>query len=296
MENQFSGNQLQSYYKRRIGAIIVFAIFFIMLGRHLTFLPIINLSRETAENDLKKEIAEITKGKKGSYSYYYKDLRKDKSFGESQNQIETAASVNKLPIIAALYYLDYKGTISLDKKVTIQKEDVQDYGTGSIRYQEMPQTYSLKNLAKLALKNSDNTAAHVISLTIGEDNVQKLVNLWGMEQTDMVNNKTTTYDMSLLMQRIYDGKITDPAKTKELLGFMRDTDFEDRLTKGLPTNTKIYHKTGDGEGFIHDVGIIETEKSAYYLGVMTSDIGEDEQETKNTIAEISKKIFESVNN
>ncbi len=296
LENQFSANQSSSYFKRRIAAILVFAVFFIMLGRHLTFLPVINLSRETKETDLKKEIAQITKDKKGFYSYYFKDLKSDNSLGVSQDQIETGASVNKLPIIAALYYLDNQGKIDLDDRVTIQKDDVQDYGTGSIRYQEMPQTYSLKNLAKLALKNSDNTAAHVISITVGEDKVQDLVDSWEMTQTDMVNNKTTAYDMGLLFQRIYDGKITTPAKTKELLGFMTDTDFEDRLTKGLTKDAKIYHKTGDGEGFVHDVGIIETEKNAYYLGVMTSDIGEDEQETKNTIAEISKKIFESVNN
>ncbi len=296
MENQFNSNQSSGYYKRRIAAILVFAVFFIMLGRHLTFLPVINLSRETKETDLKKEIAEITKDKKGFYSYYFKDLKTDRSFGVSQDQIETGASVNKLPIIAALYYLDSRGEIDLDDRVTIQENDVQDYGTGSIRYREMPQTYSLKNLAKLALKNSDNTAAHVISITVGEDKVQELVNSWGMSQTDMVNNKTTVYDMSILFQKIYDGKITSAAKTKELLGFMMNTDFEDRLAKNLPSSARISHKSGDGEGFVHDVGIIQTEENVYYLGIMTSDIGENEEETKNTIAEISKKIFESVNN
>ena len=158
------------------------------------------------------------------------------------------------------------------------------------------QTYSLRNLAKLALKQSDNTAAHVLSLRIGEENVQKLIDFWGMKQTSMVDNKTTAYDMSILFEKIYKNEIADLANTKELLEFMSDTQFEDRLTKGLPANIKIYHKTGDGEGFIHDLGIIETEKSAYFLGVMTSDIGDNEEQTKKTIAEISKKVFESVNN
>lgn len=294
MENQFQSTPPQNYYRRRLAAIFVFAVFFIVLGRHLTFLPIINLSQDTAENDLKKEIAEITKGKKGFYSIYYKDLKSGTSFGLDEHQIETGASVNKLPIIATLYYLDRQGKISLDDKITILKKDIQDYGTGSIRYQKMPQTYSLRNLAKLALKQSDNTAAHVLSLKIGEDNVQKLVDSWGMKQTNMKNNKTTTFDMSLLFEKIYKNEITDIPRTKELLESMTDTDFEDRLPKDLPNGTKIYHKTGDGEGFVHDLGIVETEKGVYFLGVMTSDIGEDEAETKNTIAEISKKIFESV--
>ena len=296
MENQFSNQPSNNYYKRRFAVITVFAIFFIMLGRQLTFLPTINLSTNPKEVDLKNEVEEIIKNKKGSYSVYYTDLNTGKYFGVLENQINTAASVNKLPIIATLYYLDNKNKISLDDQVTIQQEDVQDYGTGSIRYQTMPQNYSLKNLAKLALKESDNTAAHVISVKIGEENIQKLVDSWGMKQTSMVDNKTTTYDMSLLLNKIYKNQITNPAKTKEMLEFMTDTDFEDRLTKDLPQNVKTYHKSGDGEGFVHDIGIIVSDKGIYYLGVMTSDVGGKEDEAKNTIAEISKTVFKSLGN
>ena len=102
--------------------------------------------------------------------------------------------------------------------------------------------------------------------------------------------------MALLFEKIYKNEITNAANTKELLEFMTETRFEDRLPKSLPSRTKVYHKTGDGEGFVHDLGIIETEKGAYFLGVMTSDIGDQEEQTKKTIAEISKKVFESLIN
>lgn len=260
----------------------------------MTFLPVINLSRDSAEVNLRQEIEKITKDKKGFYSIYYKNLTTGSYFGIDETQIETGASVNKLPIVAALYSLAKKGDIDLDDQITIQKDDIQDYGTGSIRYQQMPQTYSLRNLAKLSLQKSDNTAAHVISVRIGEEKVQDFVDSWGMNQTSMADNKTSAIDMATLFEKIYKNEITDAANTKEFLQFMTNTEFEDRLTKGLPKNTKIYHKTGDGEGFVHDVGIIETDKTTYYLGVMTSDIGDTEEETKETIAEISKKVFESL--
>jgi beta-lactamase class A len=296
MENQFASQPPKNYYKRRFAAIFVFAVFFIFLGRHLTFIPTINLSMNTKEEDLVKEISEITKDKKGFYSVYYKNLETGKSFGIDENQINTGASVNKVPIIASLYLLAKEGKINLDDRITIQESDLQNYGTGSIRYQKMPQVYSLRNLARLALKESDNTAAHVIELRVGEENVQKLVDSWGMTQTNMVENKTTPFDMGLIFEKIYRGEIADPANSQELLEFMSDTSFEDRIPKGVPTRIKTYHKTGDGEGFVHDVGLVSTDNGTYYLGVMTSDIGEQETETKNTIAEISKKIFESVGN
>ena len=298
MENQFINTEQTppNYYKRRLTAIFIFAIFFIMLGRHLTFLPTVNLSMNTKEEDLQTEIEELIKDRGGSFSIYYKNLENDNAFGIDANQINTGASVNKLPIISTLYLLDKEGKVSLDDRVTIQEDDVQDYGTGSIRYQEMPQTYSLRNLAKLALKESDNTAAHVIELKIGEENVQKLVDIWGLKQTNMVENQTTVYDMSILLEKIYRGEIADTANTNELLGFMTDTNFEDRLTKSLPKEAVVYHKTGDEEGFVHDVGLIKTDKGIYYLGVMTSDVGGREEEIKNVIAEISIKVYKSVNN
>ncbi|MEK9175978.1 MAG: hypothetical protein AAB520_00885, partial [Patescibacteria group bacterium] len=70
MDNQFSHNKPQNYYRRRLAAIFVFAIFFIMLGRHLTFLPVINLSTNSKEVDLKNSVDKITKDKSGSYSVY----------------------------------------------------------------------------------------------------------------------------------------------------------------------------------------------------------------------------------
>lgn len=298
MENQLNSQTPPNYFKRRIAVLFVFSIFLLMLGRHLTFLPTINLSRGTSESNFQAEVEKITKNKKGFYSVYYKNLNTNEDFGINENQIETAASINKLPIVAALYYLDKTGKIDLDDKITIQEEDVQDYGTGSIRYQEMPQTYSLRNLAKLALNQSDNTAAHVISLRLGEENVQYLASTWGLKSTNMVNNKTTVKDMGILMEKIYKNEIANSPQTKELLEFMTNTEFEDRLAKDIKDKADIHHKTGDGEGFVHDVGIIKSKdgKSTYYLGVMTSDIGTDEKATKDTIGEISKKIFEGLNN
>lgn len=292
MENQSPPN----FYKRRIAAIFVFAIFFIFLGRHMTFLPVISLSENPKEFDLKKDLEKFVKDKNGFYSIYYKDLKTNNFIGIEEKQIQTGASVNKLPIVAVLYFLDKQGKIDLDEKITITKENIQDYGTGRIRYQKMPQSYSLRNLAKLSLKESDNTAAHVLSIKIGTDVIQKTISSWGLKQTNMVDNKTTVYDMGILFEKIYKNEIANEAKTNELFEFMTDTNFEDRIPAKLPTSTKIYHKTGDGEGFIHDIGIVETEKGVYILGVMTSDIGDTEGQTKQTIAEISKKVFDSVNN
>lgn len=274
-------------------AIIIYTIVILLVGRSLIFLPkiglITNPQKET--ETVKKDIKKITDEAPGSYGIYYTSLANDNSFGINEKQIFTGGSVNKVPIIAVLYHLADKGKVNLDKVVTLKKEDIQDYGTGSLRYQKPGTTYSLKTLAKLSLRQSDNTAAHIISTKIGTEIVQKTINNWGLSQTNMVNNKTSPYDMYLLFAKIYKGGVTNEALTKELLGFLTESDFEDRIPINLPKDVKVYHKTGDTLGGVHDLGIIESYGKAFYLGVMTTDIGSNENETKQYIGIIAKKIF-----
>ena len=108
----------------------------------------------------------------------------------------------------------------------------------------------------------------------------------------MENNKTTLTDMHILFKKIYSGEIANKALTNELLDFLKDTDIEDRIPKLLPEDTVVYHKTGDAVGIIHDVGIVEQSNNAFFVGIMTSDIGNREEETKNAIAKIAKIIFD----
>lgn len=260
----------------------------------MTFLPKFNLFTEPKAEGLniKPEIEKIIKNQKGSYSVYYADFKSDSSFGINDKQIYTAASINKIPIVAGLYFLAEKGKVGLDEKIVLQKEDIQAYGTGSLQYEDPGSTYSLRTLAKLSLKQSDNTAAYLIATKIGMDQIQELVNKWGLTQTDMNNNKTSVHDTYLLMKKIYKGDIASKANTTELLNFMTDTDFEDRLPLLLGDKIKVYHKTGDAIGSIHDIGIIEKDNMVFFIGVMTSDVGDHEAETKKIIGEIAKKILD----
>lgn len=234
----------------------------------------------------------MIKGVKGNYGIYFADLTTGDAFGISEKELFTGASVQKVPIVATLYYLENRGKVNLEEQITLQKEDIQDYGTGTLRYQKPGSTYSLKTLAKLALKQSDNTAAHIIANKIGADVIQKTIEQFGLTQTNMEQNKTSPYDIYILFNKIYNNQITTPAKAKELLSFMQDTDIEDRLPALLPQGSVVYHKTGDAVGSLHDVGIIQSNGNAFFLAVLTSDIGNNEEETRQNIAKIAKSIID----
>lgn len=241
---------------------------------------------------LSENIQNLIGNKWKNYSVHVVDFSSDFQLNMGESIIFTAASVNKIPILAALYYLSQKGDISMDKIITLQEDDIQDYGTGVIRYDPPGTTYTVKTLARLMVEKSDNTAAHILgNYVIGMDKIQELINSWGMTQTDMVNNKTSNKDMALLFEKIYHGKIANKANTEEMLSLLKNSDFEDRIPALLPKSISIYHKIGTGPGSVHDVGIVDSPKIHYYIGILTSDITDVEEATR-TAALISKTIYD----
>lgn len=279
---------------RKLLAILVYTLVILLIGRNLPQLPRFTVfsNPNNAAREMQKEVLSVTDERKGNYGIYFSDLKTGTAFGINEYEIFTAASVNKVALVTAIYHLAEQGEIDLDQQITLQKRDIQDYGTGSLRYQKPGGTYSLKTLTKLALKQSDNTAAYILGQRVGHARVQEVIEEFGLTQTSISDNTTSSYDLYLLFSGIYHHKFVSEAHARELLGYMTETDIEDRLPALLPTGTTVAHKTGDGVGFLHDAGIIKRGDDVYFLSVLTSDIGNEETETKKAISEIAKRIVE----
>lgn len=278
--------------KNAIIAFVIYSILLLFIGRNLSFLPTLDFrGDEQKAGDLRKNVIEkFLKEEHGTYSIYYKDLKTGQEFGINENKILTAGSLNKLLIISYLYKQAADNKINLEDKIVIQKNDIQDYGTGSIRYGGAGKAYSLKQLTMLSLEQSDNTAAHVLSIRLGEDKVQEYGKRLGLVSTNMRDNKTTARDMGKILELIYTEKITSKPLTREMLDFMKDTDFEDRLVRDIPKSISVYHKAADAVGMVHDVGIIDNGESPFILAILTTDITNDEEAKKN-IGKLAKFVY-----
>lgn len=243
-------------------------------------------------NTLKKRLMETIGDTEQNYSIYIYDLQNSISLGINETALHTGASINKLPILAVLYYLVQKGTIDLDRIVSLQENDIQDYGTGSIRYQKPGTQYSIKTLASLMMKQSDNTAAYILANhTIGMSMLQTILTGWGLTQTDMANNKISAKDLFLLMEKMYEERVANHALTLDMFSAMKDTDFEDRIPAKLPADTTVYHKIGTGVGVIHDVGIVVSPTTTYFAAFLFSNV-KNEGETTARIADLSKTVYD----
>lgn len=249
-------------------------------------------SKKKDPDDLKKRVQSIIGSQLVNYSVIVTDFKSDFRMAINDQGIHTAASVNKIPILAALYYQAQKGVVNLDRVITVQADDMQDYGTGVIRYQDPGVAYSVKSLALLMMKKSDNTAAYILAnQVVGMNAIQALLVAWGMDETDMENNKTSAKDMEKLMKKIYEEKVANHAYTLDMFSTMKDSDYEDWIPALIPKSVDVYHKIGNGAGVIHDIGIIIAPTTQYFIAVMTSDV-RDEQNATSLIAQVSKTVYD----
>ncbi|OGG01390.1 hypothetical protein A2Z33_02510 [Candidatus Gottesmanbacteria bacterium RBG_16_52_11] len=240
------------------------------------------------ENSIRQAVGNAWK----NYSVVVEDMNSSFTVSIDGMVMHRAASVNKVPILAALYVLSERGETDLNRVITLQAGDIQNYGTGSIRYDSPGSTYSVKTLAKLMIQKSDNTAAYILAqYIVGQQRLKKMVSDFGLVQTDMDENTTSNADMAKLFRKIYRNELTNQAYSGEMLAFLKDSDFEDRLPGKLPPGTTIYHKIGTEVGNIHDVGIVETPDGAFYIGVLTSDVTDETQATE-LIAMISRLVYD----
>lgn len=215
---------------------------------------------------------EKTRSLSGIYALYVIDLESGYSFGENQDETLTAASLIKLPVIAALYVESEAGNIKLDDKPA-----------GS--------SFTFRQLAEEMGKKSNNQAQLTVANALGRDKIQSVIDSLGMKDTSYLENETTAVDVGLFLQKLWEGEIVSQKSRDEILSFLTDTIYEDWLPAGVPDEVRVAHKYGREVHVVSDAGIIYS-KRPFVLVVMSQGIIEKEADT--VIPEISKIVYDEI--
>jgi len=240
---------------------------------------------------LENSINLLTEELNGEYGLYLYYLKQEQFLGIKEDEVFKAASVNKIPIIVSFYQQVEKGKLDEESEYILEKEDIQDYGTGRMRYQNEGSKYLYKDLIKLTGKNSDNTAAFVLAELIGQElqgNLDKL----GMENTLMEENTTTPKEMGDYLVKLYQNELVGKEYKEKILAALTETDFEDRIPQGVPEYIQVAHKTGNEVQVYNDCGIILS-SNPYVLCILTKEV--TEKEALEVIPKISRLIWEFAN-
>lgn len=255
----------------------------------LVFLPTPTPTLKTEE--AVQKITDLVKSLKGSYGVYVFNLTTKHSYGIKGNDIFTAASLIKLPVLLTLYQQAEKGQVSLEGRYALRQEDRRP-GAGSLQYQPAGKTFSYRQLAELMGQQSDNTAFTALLRILGEKKIQATIEELGMSQTSFSKNETTPKDIGLFFRKLYGGSVVTREHRDEILAFLTKTAFEDRIPAGVPEGVKVSHKIGNEIGVFSDGGIVFGERP-FILVIMSKNALE--REAKTALPAITKVVWEFEN-
>lgn len=229
--------------------------------------------RDTTE--VINEFNKITDEASGVYGFYVLNLNTEETYGANINETFQAASLIKLPVMAAMYSEDEEKHIDLDDIYTLRDEDKVG-GSGSIAYEEAGTTFSYRELINYMGQQSDNTAFKICVDTLGVDFLNSYIKEIGMESTSYDTNETTPYDIGIYFKKLWKGKIIQKKNRDELLKSLTNTIYEDFIPAGIP-DVRVAHKFGREVHVINDAGIVFA-KNPYVLIIMSKGIVESEAE------------------
>lgn len=175
-----------------------------------------------------------------------------------------AASLIKIPVAVALLREIDKGTISWNKKLTLKKYHYAS-GAGLLRTKKTGTKIKLKEVFRLMLTISDNTATNmIIDLLGGISAVNQKISSLGLKNTRLVNflgdfkgtNKTSPYDMANILEKSLEGNLLSDSSRKTFKNILLDVENKSLIKKGLGKYTRFAHKTGTIGICVGDAGIV----------------------------------------
>lgn len=240
--------------------------------------------------DTSKVIAdfdELTKNTSGVYGFYVINLNSDESYGVNIDERFQAASLIKLPVMAAMYKEAERENIELEDIYTLRNADKVG-GAGTLFYQEEGSEYSYRELVSLMGQQSDNTAFRASVNLLGADLVEQYINEFGMENTSYDENETTPRDIGNFFKKLWERKFVSRASRDEILKSLTKTVYETLIPAGI-TDVRVAHKYGAEVHVLNDAGIVFAD-DPYVLVIMSKGILE--QEAREVIPQLATLIHQ----
>ena len=196
-----------------------------------------------------------------------------------------------------------KGELDLDGKIRVRRKDMVG-GAGVLNGRAGEPVLSIRDLLRLMITESDNTATNVMIDCLTFARIEDYCNTNGFTDTVLRrkmmdekalrsgrDNLTTVKDVGEWMRRLKARKLVSPsadAAMEQILFAQADTEC---FPRALP-QAKIAHKTGELEGLYHDAGIIYDSNKGYVLVIFSSKSA-NRGKTLQTMRRLTEAVNES---
>lgn len=211
-----------------------------------------------------------------------------------------AASIIKIPVLIDLFKSIEAGQVTLDDKMTL-KDYYRTEGSGHLQFKAENSQWTLDELARVMITDSDNTATSMITSKIGAlTDLNSSIRSWGLKNTEMRewlpdyngNNRTTTRELARMLYNIDENEKFLSAQSREkILDYMSHVHNDRLIQAGLGAGSKFYHKTGDIGKTLGDAGIVTTPNGKKYIIAILANRPHNSAAGKDFIVKASEIVY-----
>lgn len=250
-------------------------------------------------------ITERTSNYPGEVGIYIKDLSTGRTYELNSHRPFVAASLIKLPIMAALMADVEDGSIRLDGALRYTRKYRRD-GSGILKWARTGSYFTISSLVHTMISKSDNTATAMLIGLLGFDHLNQRFAQFGLEETRIhptgmslaskldpsLDNWTTPEEMGRLLEKIYRHRLLQNDGLSDLMiETLKSANSRSRLARDLPSHWQLARKTGLCRKYCHDCGIVFSPEGDYIICVMTGE-SRTYAQAKGFISDVGKETYE----
>lgn len=268
--------------------------------------------------DLKADIQKELSQNKGVFAMAFKNLATGETILINEDTLFHAASTMKTPVAIEAYKQAKEGKLALTDSIEIKNEfkSIVDSSLYSLNreddsdtliYDHIGEKQTLYSLVYDMIIISSNLATNIVIDQVGAVNAQQTARAMGTKRMQVLrgvedgkafragmNNTTTAYDLMVIFEKLAKGEAIDSTASAEIIKILLDQKFNDIIPAQLPPDVKVAHKTGSITSVQHDSGIVFLPDGRPYVLVFLSKKLEDEDASIQSMARVSKMIYDWV--
>jgi beta-lactamase class A len=256
------------------------------------------------------DIQDLVDKTEGTWGIHLEDLDKNETWSLNENEPFFAASIIKVPIMAAVFSAYEHGMFTLSDTIVLKREDLVG-GSGVLQHLTPGISLTVYDYMTLMIIQSDNTATNVLIDLVEVENIQKTMEEIGMKNSSFYNklmtvpvktkgrNIITASDIATLLKKLTMGSIVSYYACEQMIDILKRQQFRDCLPDRFPEPSsdiiganvewELANKTGWVTGIRHDIGVLYIGQRTMNVVVLSKDV--DDREAKQVIAQIGEYIY-----
>lgn len=232
-------------------------------------------------------------------SVYVWDYVSGKYADVNANEVFSTASIIKVPVLIQVFKAIEAGALNLNDKIAMTNY-YKSEGSGSLQFRGVNAVYTIDQLARVMITESDNSATNMLlDATGGMNAMNQSLRKWGLKETrindwlpDLVgDNVTTSREMATLLYNLDNPNFLSLSSRERMVDYMGHVHNNRLIQAGLPSDAVFIHKTGDIGKMLGDAGIVYTPNGKRYIVVMLVNRPYNSPQGKEFIVQASSLIY-----